>query len=315
MHKTMPTAVSPAKFILFGEHAVVYGEPAIAVAIELPMKVTAEPAEAFTVDGEPLNPRYHSYIKTAFDRHWEGGPVALTIDSEVPRASGLGSSAAVTVASIVAIKALGGMEMTEEELARDAYEVECEAQKGKASPTDTSVCTHGRAIMLRDKAGKNLLWNIKKGEKSWFIHHLDIPEMTFVIGNTKVRGKTPVLVEKVRRYYTKSGHARETIADIGNIALEGAKALEKGDLTKVGELMDLNHRRLASLGVSHPRLEKLVKIVAPFSMGAKLTGAGGGGCMIALTEEPKKVVNAIRKVGGEPMVVTPARKGARVLKK
>jgi mevalonate kinase len=221
----------------------------------------------------------------------------------------------VTVATVAVLKGLQGTtELDEEEVARAAYDVEYEVQRTRASPTDTSTCTHGRSILVNKVAGENLLWHIEKPGKEWYIHHLDIPEMTFVIGNTRVRGKTPIQVDKVKRHYEKSGYCREVIEEIGGITLEGAKALKKGDITRLGELMDLNHRRLASIGVSHPRLEKLITAVRSRSYGAKLTGAGGGGCMVALTDKPEEVAEAIKRVHGEPMIVTPAKKGVQIVK-
>jgi mevalonate kinase len=311
MAQTPLSAASPAKFILFGEHAVVYGEPAIAVAIELPLTISVSPSQDFTVDGAPLDARAHSFIKGALELGWKGPPVALGTRSEIPRASGLGSSAAVVVATLAALKRFGGAaKIDEEELARTAFEVEYTVQ-GRASPTDTSVCTHGQAIMLAKDRKEGLLWHIKKEDKEWFIHHLNTPQMTFVIGNTNERSGTKEMVGKVRRYYEKSALARETIAEIGTITMDGAKALQKGDQVELGRLMTLNHKRLASLGASSPKLDKLVEACRPHSFGAKLTGKGGGGCMVALTDKPKDCCAAISKAGGVPLVVTPAMQGAR----
>jgi len=305
------SAVSPAKFILFGEHAVVYGEPAIAVAIELPLKITVAPSQAFTVDGEAIDQRGHSFIKGAIESGWKGGPLAIQTLSKIPRASGLGSSAAVVVATLAALKRLeGATKLDEEALARAAFEVEYAIQ-GRASPTDTSVCTHGKAIMLAKDKREGLLWHIKKADKEWFIHHLDMPAMTFVIGNTGERSGTKEMVSKVRHYYEKSGHARETIEEIGRITVDGAKALKKGDKAELGRLMDLNHKRLVSLGASSAMLDKLVEACRPHSFGAKLTGKGGGGCMVALTDKSKETCAAIKRAGGFPLVVTPAQKGVR----
>jgi len=305
------SAVSPAKFILFGEHSVVYGEPAIAVAIELPCRISVAPSKAFVIDEEALDQKAHSFIKGALESGWKGGPLSVTTNSKIPRASGLGSSAAVVVATLAALKRLeGATKLEEESLARAAFEVEYMVQ-GKASPTDTSTVTHGHAIMLAKEKREGLLWHIKKADKEWYIHHLETPAMTFVIGNSHERSGTKDMVSKVGRYYKKSGHARETIEEMGRIAVDGAKALQKGDKVELGRLMDLNHKRLVSLGASTEMLDKLVDACRPHSYGAKLTGKGGGGCMVALTDKPKETCEAIKRAGGDPLVVTPAQKGVR----
>jgi len=307
-------AVSPGKFILFGEHAVVYGEPAIAVAIDLPFKVTVTHATVLTVDGRPVEGAGHPYVRTSIEQNWTGGPVAVTLESRIPRASGLGSSAALSSATIAALGRLGGATAVDQEkLARSAFEVEYKVQDGKASPTDTSTVTHGSAVMLAKAKGQDLLWHIKKPPKEWYIHHLPVPAMTFVIGNTNAGSSTPFMVKKVAAYYKKSGLARETVAEIGTIAADGAAALKKGDLSELGRLMDLNHKRLANLGVSTQMLDKLVEACRPHSYGAKLTGKGGGGCMVALTDKPDATVEAIKRAGGTPLVVQASKTGVRLL--
>jgi mevalonate kinase len=306
----MVKATSPGKFILFGEHAVVYAKPAIAVAVDLPLTIEMKTSSAMTVDNYPLDKRHHSFIHRALEVNWDGGPLAITIRSRIPSASGMGSSAAVTVATLGCVLTLKG-EFSEEELARRAFNVEYDIQ-GKASPTDTSICTHGSSIMLAEEEMENPLWRIERGGKEWFVHHLDIADLTFVVGNTGIKGRTLDLVAKVGRFYEKSSLARETIDEIGSITLEGAKALRAGNKQKLGELMDLNHKRLSTLGVNHPRLQRLVEASSKYSHGAKLTGAGGGGSMVALTDEPEKVAQAIREAGGTPYIVRSSKEGVRV---
>jgi mevalonate kinase len=123
--------------------------------------------------------------------------------------------------------------------------------------------------------------------------------MTFVVGYTGKKGNTGELVERVRRGTEKSPEARGHIMEIGAIVEEARSALKKGDAVRVGALMTRNHQLLAQLGVSSPDLEKLIAAAAPHAFGAKLTGAGGGGCMIALTEEPEACAKAIDAAGGK----------------
>jgi mevalonate kinase len=135
--------------------------------------------------------------------------------------------------------------------------------------------------------------------------------MRFVIGFTGISAPTGPLVAKVKRYYDKSGFAREIIDEIGDITLEGRELLRKGDQEGLGRLMTQDHRLLAILGVSCMQLDKLVAAALPYSYGAKLTGAGGGGSMIALTDAPEKVAEAIAQRGGVPFVVDAGVPGVR----
>jgi mevalonate kinase len=87
---------------------------------------------------------------------------------------------------------------------------------------------------------------------------------------------------------------------VGRLVEEARGALKGGDVRRVGALMDRNQEHLAALGVSSPELDKLISAARPHALGAKLTGAGGGGCMIALTEKPDECAKAIEAAGGRP---------------
>jgi mevalonate kinase len=102
---------------------------------------------------------------------------------------------------------------------------------------------------------------------------------------------------------------------IGEIVLEGAEAIQTRDKKRLGALMRENHELLNSLGVGHESLEKLVSACQETAYGAKLTGAGGGGSMIALTDDPKATSEAIRVAGGEPITVRVGVQGVRVEKR
>jgi mevalonate kinase len=292
-------ARAPGKAILFGEHAVVFGEGAIAAALTLHFEshVRLGKGEASRVDGRPLERKQHAYFEEALKQAWgDRGPLEITTSSSIPSASGLGSSAALTVSVVAALKAMRGR-MAQEDTARTAFEVEFAVQ-GRASPTDTSVCSHGRAVYIAKAPGPGLLWTIEKGEKRWCVHDLEFPPMQFVIGYTGKKGNTGDLVEKVRRLVEKDAGARGRIFQIGALVDEARDALKASDLPRVGRLMDRNQEHLAALGVSSPELDRLIAAVRPHALGAKLTGAGGGGCMIALTERPEDCARAIDAAGG-----------------
>jgi mevalonate kinase len=301
---------APGKIILLGEHAVVYGKPAISMAIGLRLRLSARRSDALTLNGNLLSARYHTYLSNVVHRNWAGGGLAIETDSTLPSGSGLGSSAAVTVSALHAVKQLTGGPISEEALAREAFAVESEAQ-GRASPIDTSTVTHGRALFIDSTPGEGLLWRFENEGREWNVHECPVPEMTFVIGYTRISAPTAPLVAKVRRYYEKSGFAREIVDEIAETTLDGREMLRRADLESLGRLMTRDHRLLTILGVSCPQLDKLVAASLPHSYGAKLTGAGGGGSMIALTDEPQKVAAAIEERGGTAFIVGTSVPGVR----
>lgn len=306
----MTTTVSaPGKTILFGEHAVVYGEPALSLAVDRRIRCKISDAEnKTTVNGYPIERKYHSFILEAINRMGTKEKMRISTESDLPSGAGMGSSAAVTVSTLGCLRRFVGKKIIEKKIAKDAFQVELNVQ-GNASPIDTSTSTHGNAIMISKEKKENFLWKLEREDKRWFINHSEVPEVDFVIGNTGVHSKTAPLVKKVKRFYERSNFAREIIKEIGEIVRDGAYYLKKEEYEKVGNLMDKNQELLSILGVSHPKLEKLIRGARKHSYGAKLTGAGGGGSMIALTENAEKVAKEIRKRGGTPYMIKPAKKG------
>jgi mevalonate kinase len=354
----MAKASAPGKCILFGEHAVVYGHPAIALAIDQRMSVTINSAKQWQLDGRPLDFERHPHIKTMKNRLWaDGPPLSIMIDTEIPPGSGLGSSAALSVAAAAVLRSMRGRftdaegnwcegwssarendvynsagknrlgeeiltgkdAIDADECAILAHAVEANAQGGRASPIDSSTCAHGGCILLSDKVEDEAKWlysrRLKTPEKEteWQIHSLELPpslkDTWLVIGNTEVHSPTSVQVEKVSQALRANPDMKQIINAIGMITRRGITALQDGNLNAIGNSMTENHILLRSLGVSCPELERLISAALPTSYGAKLTGAGGGGCMIALTDEPKRTSEAIELAGGRTMITRLASMG------
>jgi mevalonate kinase len=306
----MASCSAPGKVILFGEHAVVFGKPALALAIDLRISSTVAKSSSYSVNRHPMRKKHHAYVSACLDEAWNGPPVNIDTESQIPSGSGLGSSAAVTVSCVGAILAEKG-KFEPESVAKKSFEVENRVQ-GRASPIDTSTSTHGHGVLVSPQKMDGFLWRIEKGETEWNVHHCAVPTLDFVVGYTGVHAATGPLVAKVKKLVESDPEAAKGIERIGEIVEEGVAALRKGDKQRLGALMLENHATLNELGVGHPALEKLVDACKEISYGAKLTGAGGGGSMIVLTDDVEKVSAAISKAGGEPIAVQVGCEGARI---
>ena len=313
----MVKASAPGKCILFGEHAVVYGQPAVACSINQRMIVELEEETKFDswrLDGAILNLSKHPHIRFLKDHLWPEGkhpPLKIRIRGTVPTASGLGSSAALSVALVAGLQQLRNEALNPEMAGSLSHQAEAFAQGGRASPIDTTTSALGGFIVLSDTVeesldhiGKRTLHN-QDHVTTWQLHSFEakIPDDTYlVIGNTGIRGSTSKQVSKVATLLAKQPERQVEIEAIGSIARKGIEALRTGDMEAVGKAMTENHIVLRSLGVSSPELEQLIKAAAPSSLGVKLTGSGGGGCMIALTRNPERTVGAIEMEGGRAFI-------------
>lgn len=303
-------ASAPGKLILFGEHAVVFGEPALCTAINLRTEVFARPHTEWLADGASMDAPRYRYVKEVFRRAWTGGPLWVEIRSMIPTGAGLGSSAAVTVAALGAVAGLQGRGPDPERIAREAFEVEHEVQ-GRASPIDTSTSAAGGGVLVGRAPGDGLLWSIRRDTREWHLHRCDLPPLTFVVGSTGIAAATGPLVAGVKERVDRSKEAAAMVREIGRITLDGLDALRSNDLAAAGHLMDRDHGLLNALGVGHPVLDKLVAAARPTSFGAKLTGAGGGGSMVALTDKPQETAAALRRAGGKAFLVRTDPEGVR----
>jgi len=246
-------ASAPGKLILFGEHAVVFGEAALATAINLRAEVYARPHPEWRADGGSLDEPRYRYVKAAVAKVKTAGPMWLEVRSMVPSGAGLGSSAAVTVATLGALHGIAGS-IDAKTIAREAFEVEHEVQ-GRASPIDTSTASAGGGLLVLPKPQAGLLWTIERDARRWCLHRTDLPPLDFVIGNTGISAATGPLVANVKERVDRDPKAAEAVREIGRITLDGLVALRRNDLALAGRLMDRNHALLTHLGVGHPMLD------------------------------------------------------------
>lgn len=304
------SASAPGKFVVLGEHAVVFGKPAVALAIDRRFRCNVSESDVFIVNGEEDDIDKHPHVKHILDIHGIDA-INLSSESNLPSGAGLGSSAALCASLSCAVRHMLGKSLDSEEIMREAYAAEYYAQ-GIGSPMDVSASVHGGSIGLNLPDADELLWTVENRGQKWDVCDIHAPEMTFVIGYTGKRALTGPLVEKVRRYRDRNRFAKDIVDEIGTVTLEGIGALNTGNKTELGELMTENHKLLSILGVSCPELNRLVDAANEYSYGAKLTGAGGGGSMIALTDEPEKVSRSILLHGGRPITVNTGVPGVKL---
>lgn len=306
------TASAPGKFVILGEHSVVYGKPAITLAVDQRMTVAVRRHNRNEMNGERIDFKRQPHIRylTRNIHH----AIDLITYSEIPVGSGMGSSAALSASLAMALSSMEGKTMGEEDIMREAYDAEYSAQ-GNGSPMDVSTSVHGGGLEINMPGSTGAhLWNVERNGRKWSFNDLHVPEMTFVIGNTGIRAPTGPQVEKVRRYMERSHFAKEVLDDMAGLTIDGGKALRRNDVEELGRLMTRDHKLLSILGVSCDELNSLVKASLPHSYGAKLTGSGGGGCMVALTDRPEKVAEAISSRGGTPYIVRTGTRGASIEK-
>ena len=302
-------ATAPGKMILFGEHSVVYRGPAVVLAIDRRARVNASRRDDRKVYVDADNLGFSGYFEddvyhAVRGKVWRGRNLAalnvaakktmdhlgvesgvnLKVRSMIPIAVGLGSSAAICVATVGAVERLFDANLSKEEISRLAFEGETIIH-GKPSGVDNTVSTFGGVLSYERDSG------IK--------HHKLDSSMPFIIGNTWKKRSTRKMVESVAALKERNPALVDSIIDaMGGIAGEGLDALLAKDIHRIGDLMNMNHGLLSAIGVSTMKLEALVYTARQNgALGAKLTGAGGGGCMIAVAEEEKMsaVEKAIRR--------------------
>jgi mevalonate kinase len=305
----MSRASAPGKIILFGEHAVVYGRPALAVPVtqvHADVDVVDSPRSGIWIEAPDVN--LHAELNTLPSDH----PIAsvihnflflsrlsrfpnleIKIVSTIPVASGLGSGAAVTVALTRALAAHLNHEMTVEDINVFTYEIE-KLHHGTPSGIDNTVITYARPVYF---VKEQPIETFKVGKP-----------FTMVIADTGIFAPTKESVGDVRRLWMNDRSRWETTFDkIGEISFTARRAIEAGRPELLGDLMNENHAVLKALTVSSSELDQLVQAAlnagAP---GAKLSGGGRGGNMIALVdpEKAETVSQALKKAGAKNTIIT-----------
>ena len=328
------TAVAPGKIILFGEHAVVYGQPAIAIPVsQVAATAVVETAEHERVllSAPDLGEDYwldqvpaDHPLGAALWALWGALPadtpppshMHITVTSTIPIASGLGSGAAIAAALIRAVaNHIGRADLAEPaEVSRLTYEVE-RIHHGTPSGIDNTVVSYQKPVyFVRDlaKLEPDVEATLREGGRvQLYPPVLDTIVVGrpyhFLIGDTGVQAPTKEAVGDIRRAWLANPQVDVYFDGLGQIAERAHSVLHDGDTKTLGQLMSVNHTGLQELGLSSPELDRLVDAaMSAGALGAKLSGGGRGGNMIALVTKQNKraVTDALYKAGAKSVFET-----------
>ena len=326
----MTIVTAPGKLILCGEHAVVYGRPAIALPLTqlcARVEVVDGPSGSgivfdapnvqrrWTLAEEPDDPA-SELVEHLLD-HIGGGynvrniDAQITITSDIPIAGGLGSGAAVATALLRAVSTHLACNLSREEVSKLVYESERRFH-GTPSGIDNTVIAYEQPIWFCRSSDyspwQNVAPSLKRSTHPTIEPVIIAKPLTLLIGDTGIRSETRLPVDEVRQQRDRQVLHYESLFDaVGAVTKYIRTALTDGDLAALGLLLNNNHLLLQQIGVSSTELDQLVDAALDAdALGAKLSGAGWGGVMLALVEAPqvKRVSKALVSAGAAQVYKT-----------
>ena len=291
----MMEITSPGKIILFGEHAVVYGKPAIAAPVNslttnVKLKITDDEISKIIITDKSLTPEERNRLEELLELVKKELVIKdnfhITIDSSVPISSGMGSSASLCVSIVKSLLLHKNNSVDVEELSKLALIGE-KIFHGNPSGIDTNVISYNQTLFFQKKK-KNEFIKIKK-------------PLNILIADSGIKGSTKRAVSLVKKKYEENKIIYSKIFDdMEKISIVSKKAIEEGDIEKLGRMMTLNHALLKMIGVTNEKLDYMFSSAIDYgAYGAKISGAGMGGNIIALVKEEdiENITEALRENG------------------
>ncbi|MCX6732427.1 MAG: mevalonate kinase [Candidatus Roizmanbacteria bacterium] len=283
---------APGKLLLLGDYAVVYNNPCLVTAVDKRLYVEAEIIE--NDEDEIITPQVKesrfvletiAHFKEKFAIR---DSVRIKTQGDFSHQVGLGSSSAVTVATLEALNQLFNKNLNKKQVFDMCYSVTLSIQ-GVGSGFDIAAAVYG-----------GTQYYVTGGT---VIEPILLDKLPLVVGYSGIKADTPFYIRKVAEAFKyKKDELKNIFTSVTELVEEARIGLETSDFEKTGRCMTKNHQLLQKLGVSIPKLDEMVSAANNAgAWGAKLSGAGGGDCMIALVDEGKReeVTRAIEKVGGE----------------
>ncbi|KAI8915555.1 ribosomal protein S5 domain 2-type protein [Gorgonomyces haynaldii] len=292
---------APGKLILFGEHSVVYGKRAIATAVGLHTHCHIEASESLELElldfgfkhcfkdpvvteDQQVKVAVNAFLRIVKELDIDG--CRLTVKSEIPIGSGLGSSASYSVVMCCALLLFKGeielpLDQRDKQKINDYAFMSEQVIHNNPSGLDNTIATFGRSRLFR-KNGK--LEEIK-----------DVDRFQFLLINSRVPKNTKHQVNQVKSRQETFEKPMNAILDAMDLIVENVcDVLKSGDQVKLGQLIQMNHQLLNCIGVGHEKLEIIRRICQEFDCPSKITGAGGGGFMLSLVK--KNVTDLVQEL-------------------
>lgn len=317
---------APGKLMLFGEHAVIYGNPCIVTAVDQRMEVEVriQSKKGLLIDARDVGvadyfvnfnrlgkgkrtlkgAKFIEYAVKNFVKEYDNCPgIHIKTKSDFSSKFGFGSSSAVTVGVIKALSLLLGKKLSKKKLFSLSYKTVLDVQ-GVGSGFDLAAAIWGGTLYF--VTGGKQITSLKKGN------------LPIVVGYTGIKAETSLLVKQVAGLRKRRKRLVDSTFNlITEVVREARKDISNSNYTGLGELMNINQGYLETLGVNTIELSNLIFAAkSAGAYGAKLSGAGGGDCMVALASGSKMddVKKAIKKNGGKVIDVKMGAEGVRVEK-
>ena len=300
---------APGKLMLFGEHAVVYERPCLVTAVDQRISVGLKKRDDEKIclnapdiniknflispkdlkEPQPKEIRFVlAAVKNFFEKYKIKSGLEIKTKSQFSKQFGLGSSSAVTVSTIKGLAELFGIQINKKELFGLAYKTVLDIQ-GVGSGFDVASAAYG-----------GILYFLTGGK---IIEEIKVDKLPIIVGYTGIKADTPTLIRMVSNKLSQEPRKINKIFDEIEKIVDLAKIeIENQGWEKVGKLMNQDQELLRELGVSSKELENLIRAsLKAGAFGAKLSGAGGGDCMIAIANKDNfnKINKAIEKAGGK----------------